>query len=217
MLLQKAPKALCIILMGASLIVASQSAQAKKKARNYDPQTLVQLWLQENYKCRGGLPDDPRTDVACEVREAYGKRLEAQGWCYGEPGQMGSQMVWHQCTDGQAALLAAPDAPIVLACSGKTMVFGEYGVLKSSRTWDNEILVIDQRKFTVRHNDEPTGPTLTAVTDTHYSWHQDSTLITDGSFNRISGTGEERMTMHFPGFLAKNFYENCRVAPAPRF
>jgi hypothetical protein len=105
----------------------------------------------------------------------------------------------------------------VLACSGKTVVFGEGGVLKSSRTWDNEILVIDPRKFTVRHNDEPEGPTITVVSDTHYSWHQDSTLITDGSFNRISGTGEERLTMHSPGFLAKNFYESCRIAPAPRF
>lgn len=87
--------------------------------------------------------------------------------------------------------------------------------LKSSRTWENVILTIDVKSRTVRHDDDPEMDELTNATPTHYSWHQDKTLITDGSFNRIAGSGEVRMTMDSPGFLMKNVYESCKVAPAP--
>ncbi len=203
-------------------LFVSPTALAAKKQIPTD--RLVNLWLQVNGECRGGRPDDPRTDAACEVREVYDKKLEARGWCYGEPGQYGSQMVWHECGSGSShpAFLVTPKIPaqlrpVVLSCSGKTVVFGENAVVKSSRTWDSETLTIDQSNMSVVHNDEPESATLTRVTSAHYMWHQDATLITDGSFNRINGTGEERMTMHVPGFLAINYYEHCATAPKPRF
>jgi hypothetical protein len=204
---QSSRAAVCILLLS-SIAAMPSTAWAKKKMRPVNPEHLVELWLEENNVCRGTLDPD-RRGASCEVREAYGKRLEANGWCYGEEGQIGSQMVWHQCG-------GMGDTPVVLACSGKTLSF-EGGVVKWSRKWDNEVLTIDKVQLSVRHNNEPEGPTLTGVTDTYYSWHQDSTLITDGSFNRIAGTGEERMTTQDPSIVFFNYYESCTIAPAPRF
>lgn len=121
--------------------------------------------------------------------------------------------------DSQSSLnVSRPsDSTVVISCSGKTVVMGEGGVVKSTRSWDSVVLRIDPIAMTVRHDDEPTGPRLTKVSNTHYTWYENATLITEGSFNRLNGTGEERLTMQTPGFLAKNFYERCELAPKPRF
>lgn len=108
-------------------------------------------------------------------------------------------------------------AILVLTCSGKTDN-KKYGVLTSSRTWQDEVLTIDPTKKTVRHNDEPSGPTITRSTSTHHTWHEDgSVLVTEGSFNRLNGTAEERMTIPNTGMLSVNYYEHCVRAPPPRF
>lgn len=58
---------------------------------------LISRWIEAENKCRGGPGDDPETDMACEEREQIDSRLTAAGWCYGEPGQYGYEMKWHEC------------------------------------------------------------------------------------------------------------------------
>lgn len=62
-----------------------------------DPNTLQNLWNQQDTACQGGAGDDPATQTACNARDVYDAELRASGWCYGEPGDSGYQMSWHQC------------------------------------------------------------------------------------------------------------------------
>jgi hypothetical protein len=52
---------------------------------------VVQLWVLLNAKCKGGSPDDPKTQQACEKREKYNARLKRRGCVYQEDGD------WWKC------------------------------------------------------------------------------------------------------------------------
>jgi hypothetical protein len=52
---------------------------------------MVQLWGLLNAKCKGGSPDDPKTQQACDKREKYSDRLKRKGCVYQEDGD------WWKC------------------------------------------------------------------------------------------------------------------------
>jgi hypothetical protein len=79
--------------LAACLISVAAAAQSRS-----DAATMIRLWHEANLQCRGGAGDDQSTHDACDEREAYGKRLDALGWCYGRKGESGYQMKWHRCT-----------------------------------------------------------------------------------------------------------------------
>ena len=60
-----------------------------------DVATLLKLYGEEDGHCRGTF--DVGTLAACDLRNRYGEKLEALGWCYGKAGQAGYQMSWHKC------------------------------------------------------------------------------------------------------------------------
>lgn len=84
-----------ILIVCAALLPLSAVAQSRN-----DPRTMQRLWYQANEQCRGGSGDDPRTLAACDEREAYSKRLNQLGRCYGKEGQAGYQIEWHRCGSG---------------------------------------------------------------------------------------------------------------------
>lgn len=85
------------IAIAAATLLLTHYAGAAPISRD-DPKTMVTLWYQANDACRGGPGDSKATWAACDEREAYGKRLDQLGWCYGKRGQYGYQMKWHVCT-----------------------------------------------------------------------------------------------------------------------
>jgi hypothetical protein len=50
-----------------------------------------------NEACRGGS-DGRATDRACARRDALDKKIEAQGWCYGEGAEDGAHSHWAACS-----------------------------------------------------------------------------------------------------------------------
>lgn len=70
--------------------------EAAAQSRN-DPQTMIRLWAEANGACRGGSGNSPATMLACEERDAYSKRLDQLGWCYGRSGEYSYQYAWHRC------------------------------------------------------------------------------------------------------------------------
>ncbi|SRR5271157_5247281 len=52
---------------------------------------LLQDWGLLNSECRGGPPDDPKTQQACEKREKASARLQRRGCVYHEDGD------WWKC------------------------------------------------------------------------------------------------------------------------
>lgn len=80
----------------AAIGVCATVTELSAQSRN-DPKTMQRLWFEANGQCRGGSGDNPKTHLACEEREAYGKRLGQLGWCYGKVGEFGYQNKWHRC------------------------------------------------------------------------------------------------------------------------
>jgi hypothetical protein len=78
--------------VGALIMAAPARAEAVPK--------LLRYWTALNGLCRGGSGDDPRTQAACDRREAIDRRLGAAGWCYGQPGDIGAQRTWQPCAGG---------------------------------------------------------------------------------------------------------------------
>lgn len=51
-----------------------------------------------NGKCRGGSGDSPKTQIACDRRDAVYNEIEKAGVCWGRPGEIGSDKHWVLCT-----------------------------------------------------------------------------------------------------------------------
>lgn len=58
---------------------------------------ILNLWHQQDGKCRGGSGDNSGTWDACDAREHTHNSLEGAGWCYGKAGEYGYQYQWHRC------------------------------------------------------------------------------------------------------------------------
>lgn len=84
-------------LAAGAIAICAMTGDVSAQSRN-DPKTMQRLWHEANGQCRGGSGDDPKTDLACDEREAYSKRLNQLGWCYGKEGEAGYQHKWHRCT-----------------------------------------------------------------------------------------------------------------------
>lgn len=83
-------------LAAGAIAICAIASDASAQSRN-DPKTMQRLWFEANGACRGGSGDNPKTHLACDEREAYGKRLGQLGWCYGKKGEYGYQHQWHRC------------------------------------------------------------------------------------------------------------------------
>ncbi len=79
----------------AALVVAS--LHAVPVAAAVSDTGLLQRWAIENEHCRGDSGDKPETWEHCGARDFIGELLRADGWCYGEPGQIGAEQDWHKC------------------------------------------------------------------------------------------------------------------------
>jgi hypothetical protein len=69
-------------------------------ANTWSDATLLQREAVENEGCRGGPGNDNKTWEHCGARDILDEQLKDRGWCYGKPGQYGSQMEWHRCRAG---------------------------------------------------------------------------------------------------------------------
>jgi hypothetical protein len=61
---------------------------------------VIEITRYANHQCRGGLGDEREPLAWCGVREALVDILELRGYCYGQWGQGGTEMDWHQCGPG---------------------------------------------------------------------------------------------------------------------
>ncbi len=67
------------------------------KAATPAVKAMLDEYSEINSKCRGGAGDDSNTQLACNKRDTLHEKLNSSGWCFGEEGQAGFEMVWHQC------------------------------------------------------------------------------------------------------------------------
>jgi hypothetical protein len=87
-----------VAVVGACLAYAAV-AQVKEAVNS--PITLIELWNKKDDECRGGRGGDPRTNAACDARQAYDTTLRAIGWCFEYQGAL--TRPWHPCAPGEAA------------------------------------------------------------------------------------------------------------------
>lgn len=87
---------------GALLLASSVEGSA---APSPEIQSLLATEEKQNDQCRDGSGDSAATQQACDAREVTDKRLNALGYCYGEPGQYEYQKTWHACA---ASRMPAP-------------------------------------------------------------------------------------------------------------
>jgi len=67
------------------------------------PIRILSQWYDQNALCRGTVGSTEKSATACIQREAIAVKLKAVGWCYGEEGQAGYQMDWHDCGTAEEA------------------------------------------------------------------------------------------------------------------
>ena len=84
-------------LAGASIAMMAMSGGTAVAQTAVDAAGLLQLVEMANGLCRGGSGDRPETEIACQVRDDLVRRLREVGWCYGEAGPAGHQMLRHRC------------------------------------------------------------------------------------------------------------------------
>lgn len=84
---------------GPSTAIPEAQAGTSSPIAPSDPAALIKLWYQQDTECEGGVGDNQQIQTACTERDAYTAKLNAAGWCYGEPGDLAYQMAWHQCGD----------------------------------------------------------------------------------------------------------------------
>ena len=201
-----------LILMNLGFLLFS--SQAMSGENNTPVQKLIDRWYMENSNCRGSY-DTKVIEKYCDLRNVTDQKLGAAGWCYGEPNQPGNLAVWHPCP-AKVGKPSESQGLLILNCRGKTLRYYKLKLLVS-RDWSDEVLYIDTKKMTVRHNNDPVGPTITDITPTHYTWFEKGVLTIEGTFNRLNGTGQERITTGEPGILYTNEYEFCEKAPPAKF
>ena len=85
---QAAPRRACATI---ALTLAVLCATLRLGAPAHAQTPLLQDWGLLNSECRGGPPDDPRTQQACEKREKASARLQRRGCVYHEDGD------WWKC------------------------------------------------------------------------------------------------------------------------
>ena len=100
--------AISLILLFASLAAALAQAPAPASV-----EALVKRWHVLNSDCRGSSP--PISDRACDERPKVAAQLARLGWCYGMKGQIGAQMVWHQCGKASLTDVEKPVNPLEVA------------------------------------------------------------------------------------------------------
>jgi hypothetical protein len=67
------------------------AALALVPAAGHAQSPMIQGWLAVNTACKGGPPDDPKTQKACARRDDLGAKLKRRGCQYREDGD------WWQC------------------------------------------------------------------------------------------------------------------------
>ena len=141
----------------------SQS-QSRLNSGSTASETLVKRWQTANGSCRGDTYSI-NTELACEERAKLGAQLVRLGWCYGKKGQIGAQMMWHECTS--TSLTGAEKPSNLLALAGRALSIGawvfidphfpgqekqgcaafrKFGLAKLSGNSVGELIYIDSKK-----------------------------------------------------------------------
>jgi hypothetical protein len=89
-----------VMLCFAGALLAASFA-VSSAAPSPEIQSLLALEEKQNDQCRGGSGDSPATQQACDARDVTEKRLNALGYCYGEPGQYEYQKEWQICASSR--------------------------------------------------------------------------------------------------------------------
>jgi len=91
-----------VALVAALSVGCTQNTSAEKPANA--GQQPIEVLLKEidalNSQCRGGSGDDPKTQLACDKREARAQEAEQRGWCWGPQGAaINADKHWMRCAD----------------------------------------------------------------------------------------------------------------------
>lgn len=81
--------------------VSSFSCAAGESDSPKDPAIKALLDKEQllNEKCRGGFGDSLETKKYCKEKERTVSALKNKGWCWGYPGQIEADKVWHEFSD----------------------------------------------------------------------------------------------------------------------
>jgi hypothetical protein len=105
------------------LVIANAALAADGQTSSSEISRLLRREDVLNDMCRDGPGNDPKTKGICEQRDATVERLKSLGWCYGDPGQAGYQMVWHRCAGGAGPAPASAARQVRGACTKASSTF----------------------------------------------------------------------------------------------
>jgi hypothetical protein len=95
-------KILTVFLLVVFLFSVSSFSRAASESDSPKDPTINALLDKEKLlkeKCRGGFGDSLETKIYCKEREITASALNKKGWCWGYPGQVEADKVWHECSD----------------------------------------------------------------------------------------------------------------------
>ena len=105
-------------------------------------------------KCRGGAGDSFEIKKYCKEQEAIVSALKKKGWCWGYPGQIEADQVWHECSDKSKLVEPSPyflsldawECPRPGSLTDNRMLDTESGCIPPSRKAPENIVVMDIEK-----------------------------------------------------------------------
>jgi hypothetical protein len=95
-------KILPVFLLAVFLLSVSSFSYAESESDSPKDPIIKALLEREkllNEKCRSGSGDSYEKKKYCNEREMTVSALKKKGWCWGYPGQVEDEKVWHDCKD----------------------------------------------------------------------------------------------------------------------
>jgi|GEM_PF-723764 len=137
-------------------LVSSLSCVAAESDSPKDPAIKALLDKEKSLKdkCRGGFGDSMETKMFCKEREATLSDLKIKGWCWGYPGQIEDDKVWHECSDKSKLEQKSPyflsldawECPRPGSLIDNHMIDLDSGCIPPSRKTPENIVVMDIEK-----------------------------------------------------------------------
>jgi hypothetical protein len=138
------------------LSVSSFSQAADESDSPKDPaiKALLDKEKSLNQKCMRGFGDSYETKRYCKEREMTVSTLKKKGWCWGYPGQVEADKVWHDCKDKSKLEKKSPyflsldawECPGPRSLIDNHMSDSDSGCIPPSRKTPESVIVMDIEK-----------------------------------------------------------------------
>ena len=150
----KTLSALLFVVFLLSMPSFSYAADERDSPKDPAIKALLDKEKSLNEKCRGEFGDSYETKKYCKEREMTVSALKKKGWCWGYPGQVEADKVWHDCKDKSKLEKKAPyflsldawECPRPGSLIDSRMSDPDSGCIPASRKTPENVVVMDIEK-----------------------------------------------------------------------